>query len=117
MDSYFQDAVSKSLKKQNYLKGLKKQEFAQKAAALFAEVNAVHPFREGNGRAQREFFRCLALANGYTLHWEFITEEEMIQASKQSAIGSIAGLNNIFERVIRVVPGTTRIDSNHIKTE
>lgn len=43
---------------------------AQDAAALaemLDAVNHMHPFREGNGRAQREFVRSLALEKGYSL--------------------------------------------------
>lgn len=37
-----------------------KQELAQKLAELLDNINYLHPFREGNGRAQREFIRSLA---------------------------------------------------------
>ena len=29
----------------------------------YTNSNALHPFREGNGRSQREFIRMLALKN------------------------------------------------------
>ncbi|WP_390440172.1 Fic family protein [Lactonifactor longoviformis] len=32
----------------------------QKAAYYFSEINALHPFSEGNGRTQRELIRQLA---------------------------------------------------------
>lgn len=31
-------------------------------------VNYLHPFREGNGRTQREFIRLLALEKGFVLN-------------------------------------------------
>ena len=31
-------------------------------------MNYLHPFREGNGRTQREFVRTLALEKGYVLN-------------------------------------------------
>ena len=34
-----------------------------------AELNAVHPFRDGNGRAQRLFFEHLIINSGYHLSW------------------------------------------------
>jgi len=37
-------------------------------AALLDNINYLHPFREGNGRTQREFIRVLALEKGYTLN-------------------------------------------------
>jgi cell filamentation protein len=41
---------------------------AQKLAEILDSVNHLHPFREGNGRTQREFVRTLALEKGYTLN-------------------------------------------------
>ena len=41
---------------------------AEKLAEILDNVNYLHPFREGNGRAQREFLRLLALEKGLTLN-------------------------------------------------
>lgn len=41
---------------------------AEKLAEILDTVNYLHPFREGNGRAQREFLRFLALEKGLTLN-------------------------------------------------
>ncbi len=51
----------------NIPKGNKKS-LAEKLAEILDNVNYLHPFREGNGRAQREFLRILALENGLTLN-------------------------------------------------
>ena len=40
---------------------------AKKLAEILDNMNFLHPFREGNGRAQREFIRTLALQKGYRL--------------------------------------------------
>ncbi|MDX2196800.1 MAG: Fic family protein [Cytophagales bacterium] len=37
-------------------------------AELLDNVNYLHPFREGNGRTQREFLRLLALEKGLTIN-------------------------------------------------
>ena len=37
---------------QDHLSGLDAAAFAEKAAHVLAELNAIHPFREGNGRTQ-----------------------------------------------------------------
>ena len=50
-------------------------------AYYLGELNAVHPFREGNGRTQREFVRELALQTGYTIRWAPVTREAMLAAS------------------------------------
>jgi cell filamentation protein len=52
------------LVREAFLRGTGPAEFCERAAHFFAEMNAIHPFREGNGRAQREFFRELAVEAG-----------------------------------------------------
>jgi cell filamentation protein len=44
------------------------KEIANKLAEILDTVNYLHPFREGNGRTQREFLRLLALDKGLTLN-------------------------------------------------
>ncbi|MFN3784023.1 MAG: Fic family protein [Spirosomataceae bacterium] len=41
---------------------------AGKLAEILDNVNYLHPFREGNGRTQREFLRLLALEKGLKLN-------------------------------------------------
>jgi cell filamentation protein len=45
-----------------------KRLLAHKLAEILDHVNFLHPFREGNGRTQREFLRLLALEKGLTLN-------------------------------------------------
>jgi fido (protein-threonine AMPylation protein) len=47
-----------------HLLGLNQEAFARRGAEILGTLNAVHPFREGNG-TQREFVRKLAHKNGY----------------------------------------------------
>ena len=70
------------LKTENYLRGMMIGEMAERLAYYLSEINALHPFREGNGRTQREFVRQLALLNGYFLSFRGIRQDEMVEASK-----------------------------------
>jgi cell filamentation protein len=45
-----------------------KPALAYKLAEILDTVNYLHPFREGNGRTQREFLRLLALEKGIELN-------------------------------------------------
>lgn len=45
-----------------------KFDLAKKLAEILDNINYLHPFREGNGRTQREFIRVLALEKGFTLN-------------------------------------------------
>ncbi len=69
---------------EGYLKGLDATAFSTRAAYFLGEINALHPFREGNGRAQREFVNHLAFKNGYFIEWKNISQKDMIQASIES---------------------------------
>ena len=50
----------KQLVEAKYYKGLSPAEFAKNAAHFLAELNAIHPFREGNGRSQLSFLILVA---------------------------------------------------------
>jgi cell filamentation protein len=45
-----------------------KKKLSNKLAVILDAVNHLHPFREGNGRAQREFIRILALEKRWLLN-------------------------------------------------
>ena len=49
------NALFAALAEDQYLRGLDRKTFANKAAHFLAELNAIHPFREGSGRAQLSF--------------------------------------------------------------
>jgi cell filamentation protein len=48
--------IFRALRGENSLQGLERRPFIDRLAFYLGEVNAVHPFREGNGRTQRAFF-------------------------------------------------------------
>ncbi len=101
-DAMFIDDMAKEiftgLKKENRLAGLNRANFVKRMAFYFGEVNALHPFREGNGRTQREFFRELAKANRYKLSFAGITEEERVQVSADSFVRDYRGLETIMDK-------------------
>jgi cell filamentation protein len=78
------EALAK-LRSEDLLTGLTPTQFAARAAFYLGEINAIHPFREGNGRTQREFIRQLALHAGHPLSWAVegtgFTQQQMIDAS------------------------------------
>ena len=55
------------LKRQRFLRGRSPQDFASGAAHFLAELNAAHPFRDGNGRVQLVFLTRLAQEAGHPL--------------------------------------------------
>lgn len=84
IESYASD-IFRNLKRENYFKDIDNKEIlSKKLAETFLDINALHPFREGNGRTQREFIRSLAKFNGYELSFSNISKEEMIKLSSLS---------------------------------
>jgi cell filamentation protein len=75
------DRIAADIKNAGYLRGLEPETFAARAADIMAAINAVHAFREGNGRTQRAFMRELGKQAGHDLDFSVISKERMIQAS------------------------------------
>ena len=76
------------LKDENYLAGLSKKDFTKRLAYYWAELNVLHPFREGNGRTTREFLRQLALKNGYILNFQNVDSKKLLDASIKSIVNT-----------------------------
>lgn len=89
------------LREEKYLEGLLRREFVKRSAYYFSEINALHLFREGNGRSQREFIRSLVIKNGHTIRFSDISEEEMIKASRASFLCDYDEIERLFDRCIK----------------
>jgi cell filamentation protein len=85
-----------SLWDENNLYGLKKQTFIERMAYYMGEVNALHPFREGNGRTAREFFRQLSLNSNYILDFGRTKKDELL-------VADIEAFNGQYDSLIRIL--------------
>ena len=75
--------------------------FVKVFAKNYADVNALHPFREGNGRAQREFARQICLTCGFDFTLSHTTHQNMLEASILSFNkGDNSKLEEIFRKAI-----------------
>jgi cell filamentation protein len=97
--SYATD-VLRQLAGEQHLRGLERDEFTKRLTHYYAEINAVHPFREGNGRAQRAFLRQLALDADHTLSWEHLDSKVLVDASQRSFLGDNVPLRELIEEVL-----------------
>ncbi len=82
-----QKSIFAKLENQNYLKGMYKDDFVKEFALLTGELNALHPFREGNGRAIRLFLKQLAENAGWYVAYEDMAAEELMAADIKSFEG------------------------------
>lgn len=85
------------LKQDKFLRGRPREEFVSGLAEHLAAVNHLHAFREGNGRTQRVFFSQLSARAGYLLHWERVSAEENIAASRAGAAVWVPLLDRMVE--------------------
>lgn len=89
-------------------------QFIEVLASNYGDLNALHPFREGNGRAQREFARELCLSCGFDFDLSCSTHKEMLEASVYSFnTGDSSKLNAIFKKA--VTPYNEIIQDNNMK--
>nr|WP_199805751.1 BID domain-containing T4SS effector [Bartonella washoeensis] len=92
--------LDRILTEKNYLKGLSRETFVEQAAELFVSLNNTHPFREGNGRAQRMFFEKLGQSAGHNLDFSLVTKGRMVVASVAAAQNSnLAPMKHLFEDI------------------
>ncbi|ATO57484.1 BID domain-containing T4SS effector [Bartonella sp. 1-1C] len=83
IEKSFQE-FDKMLSEKDYLRGLSREEFVNEATKLFSFLNYIHPFKDGNRRAQQIFFEKLAEAAGHKLDFSVVTRKRMIHACSQA---------------------------------
>ncbi len=98
------DQAFVDLAEERHLRGCPPDVFTTRVAHYLGEVNAAHPFREGNGRTQRAFFSQLARDAGWILRWSTATAIENETASKASLTGNSAPMEDLIGRILRPVP-------------
>lgn len=81
-------ALFASLKGSRFLAGLEPNAFAAGAAHFLAPLNAIHPFREGNGRTQASFLFILAAEAGHPLDLDRFDPQTFLEAMIASFFGN-----------------------------
>lgn len=100
---YIDDQMTKlfsSLKDEKYLDGLTDEEFAARAAHYLAELNAIHPFREGNGRTQLTFLNILCEHTERNFYDDALEPETVISAMIASFDQSLEPLTELIFEII-----------------
>jgi cell filamentation protein len=91
-----------AIRLENNLRGLEAEDFAARAAEHVVELNAIHPFREGNGRTLRAFLFVLARQAGHDIKMERIDAAAWNKASRVSfRTGDSQAMRNIIADAIR----------------
>jgi len=88
------------LRDEKWLRGLEKEDFIKRLAYYMGEVNALHPFREGNGRTQRIFFAELARRAKYELDFSQIKPDELLKADIAAYNKDYSLLINLLNKIL-----------------
>ena len=84
-----------------------KKQVAEKLAEILDNVNFLHPFREGNGRTQREFLRLLALEKGLELNLNPADNKNIYESYMKGAIESdVIILTELIQNLIEEKNGS-----------
>lgn len=75
-------------------------EFARRTGHFLADLNAIHPFREGNGRTQLSFLAMLAEHGGFSFDADVLQKERVIGAMIESFSGNEEPLIGLIEDII-----------------
>jgi cell filamentation protein len=92
--------VFSQLKRHNYLAGVDRHAFSMQAADLLAEINAGHPFREGNGRTQLAFLKLIALNAGLPYNDDSLDPVAMLVAMTRSFHRDLSSLTLLIESLV-----------------
>jgi cell filamentation protein len=93
----------KKLRQERTLRDVAAPDLPLRLAYYFGELNALHPFREGNGRTQRLFLRQLLDLRGLLLAWDQVSADEIVAVSVAVHIGDDAPLCRLFERIVKPI--------------
>lgn len=93
--------MSLHIRESNLLVGLRGEELVTMVTDLYDYGNYAHPFREGNGRAQREFFNQLLAESGHGLDWDAIVMKTLHTACHTARVDQdVQPLQAIFEQIL-----------------
>ena len=101
---YIQSAAGKlfdGLRQSHYLMGIKDtDDFVNELAYYMGEVEALHPFLDGNGRTTRLFFDSIARNAGYAIGWGSSDPDHFLEANVAALDGDYQALIDVLEEIV-----------------
>lgn len=78
-----------------------RSEVIEQLAKILDNLNYYHPFREGNGRTQREVIRSLALSKGYRAQIRVEADDDIYHLYMDGTVqGDIEILKQLFDKIL-----------------
>jgi len=96
----YSNTVFSAIATEKYLVNLEPKVFSNRLAHYLSEINAIHPFREGNGRVQRLFISQLAEHAGYFLDYSALDQAELYPVMQESFLGNEQPLSELIFQII-----------------
>lgn len=94
------NTLMQALENEAYLRDLPQDELYSRLAHYYSEINLLHPFRYGSGRAQRIFFEQLLTHAGYGIDWSKVDNTRWNEANKAAAFGDEQPLAEVFKHIV-----------------
>ena len=94
------DRIFAKLRQERLLQELPPPVLLDRLSWYIGELNVLHPFREGNGRALRAFVRELLLRQGLWLRFEKANPDEWLQASITAYDGDLSEMKALLSRIL-----------------
>jgi cell filamentation protein len=103
--------------KPDELRNLATSEFAARLTHIYAELDYVHPFKDGNSRTLRTFTRQLARESGYALDWERFSRSDvgrdLLYIARDRSVNELAKPHIQLEQSMRkIVRTTSQLEGN-----
>ncbi len=83
-----------------FLQECNQEEFIARISHFLGELNAIHPFREGNGRTQLVFISLIGDTCGYPFEFERVNPEAFLRAMIESFTGNPLPLQDQLKELI-----------------
>lgn len=92
--------IFSKLRKDHYLRNLDRESFINDLAYYMGEVEALHPFRNGNAPTARLFFWELIYLAGYRIEWSQVDPDRLLEADICAIDGDYQPLIDVLEDVV-----------------
>ncbi|WP_342661657.1 putative protein adenylyltransferase Fic (plasmid) [Rhodococcus ruber] len=93
--------IAAKIAESDLLRALSDEQLPDEVTYMYDYINFAHPFREGNGRTQREFFDQLLSESGRGLAWNLIDKSVLHHACHVArADGDLGPLREMFARIV-----------------
>ena len=95
------DTLFSKLRDENYLRNIgDMDDYINALAYYMGEMEALHPFMDGNGRATRFFFHAMSLKAGYEIGWGSADPDHFLEANVAALDGDYQALIDVLEEII-----------------